>query len=115
MLIRDHKHLNRNKRASQSAGKGSYARRSHREGELQTDTSLHPAPDGHRRVLHVPFDIEGGLKERGRISMHFSFVSLLTALLTRGVVRSKQGRDEEVSQILLFVIQALNGNLERSF
>jgi len=44
--------------------------------------------------------------------MHFGFVSLLTALFTTGVVRSKQGREEKTAQILIFVIQALNENLE---
>lgn len=31
------------------------------EGGRQTDTWLHPAPDDHSRLLHVPFGIEAGL------------------------------------------------------
>lgn len=31
------------------------------ESEMQSDRRLHPAPNGHSRLLHVVFDIQGAL------------------------------------------------------
>lgn len=85
-----------------------------REGELQADTRLLPAPGGHgrafpraaRHTVRSGEQFESQCSCSARVLMHFGSASLLAALLTTSMARSKPGKDKKTAQVLVLVIRA---------